>query len=348
MYDGTLDSLAERSRRPHSHPNQHTTEELKLISDMRRRNLNAGLVVFWAKLMQRGYKRSIPSLWRVLKRLSLQPIKLPNPKYIAKPYEKMLFPGQRVQVDVKIVPLSCIVPNADGLQEWFYQYTAIDEYSRFRFIMAFKEQSTYSSVQFLNSLIKAFPFNIECIQTDNGLEFIKSFDDRKKGKFSLFEARLKELGIRHKLIRPFTPRHNGKVERSHRKDNEYFEMLKKMNVTFIVHEKTVNEMLSSISHYLFQTETITPTTKKILHSNNIEVSGFLAAEENGITRNVLLKYRDQTFTTFEIEKLGCKLVDDTVIINDNEIETLVNEKNRDSYTKENVSSSKCNDCFIFS
>ena len=134
----------------------------------------------------------------------------------------MLYPGQRVQVDVKVVPLACIVPNADGLQERFYQYTAIDEYSRFRFIMAFKEQSTYSSVQFLNALIKAFPFKIECIQTDNGLEFIKSFDERKKGKFSLFEARLKELGITHKLIRPFTPRHNGKVERSHRKDNEYF------------------------------------------------------------------------------------------------------------------------------
>ena len=222
MYDGTLSSLAERSRRPHSHPNQHTPEELKLISDMRRRNPEAGLVIFWVKLTLRGYKRSIPSLWRVLKRLTLQPIKPPNPKYVAKPYEKMLYPGQRVQVDVKVVPLACIVPNADGLQERFYQYTAIDEYSRFRFIMAFKEQSTYSSVQFLNALIKAFPFKIECIQTDNGLEFIKSFDERKKGKISLFEARLKELGITHKLIRPFTPRHNGKVERSHRKDNEYF------------------------------------------------------------------------------------------------------------------------------
>ena len=222
MYDGTLSSLAERSRRPHSHPNQHTPEELKLISDMRRRNPEAGLVVFWVKLTLRGYKRSIPSLWRVLKRLTLQPIKPPNPKYVAKPYEKMLYPGQRVQVDVKVVPLACIVPNADGLQERFYQYTAIDEYSRFRFIMAFKEQSTYSSVQFLNALIKAFPFKIECIQTDNGLEFIKSFDERKKGKISLFEARLKELGITHKLIRPFTPRHNGKVERSHRKYNEYF------------------------------------------------------------------------------------------------------------------------------
>lgn len=58
----------------------------------------------------------------------------------------MLYPGQRVQVDVKVVPESCIVPNSDGLQERFFQYTAIDEYSKFRFIMAFKEQSTYSSV----------------------------------------------------------------------------------------------------------------------------------------------------------------------------------------------------------
>lgn len=222
IYDGILDSLAERSRRPHSHPNQHTPEELKLISDMRRRNPEAGLVVFWVKLMQRGYNRSIPSLWRVLKRLTLLPVKPPNPKYIAKPYEKMLYPGQRVQIDVKVVPKSCIVPNADGLQERFFQYTAIDEYSRFRFIMAFKEQSTYSSVQFLNALITVFPFKIECVQTDNGSEFIKSFDERKKGRSSFFEARLKELGIRHKLIRPFTPRHNGKVERSHRKDNEYF------------------------------------------------------------------------------------------------------------------------------
>ena len=58
-YDGSWDSLRYRSRRPHSHPNQHTPEELKLISDMRRRNPHTGLVVFWVKLMQRGYKRSV-------------------------------------------------------------------------------------------------------------------------------------------------------------------------------------------------------------------------------------------------------------------------------------------------
>ncbi|WP_425355327.1 helix-turn-helix domain-containing protein [Pseudoramibacter faecis] len=54
-YDGTIESLRDRSRRPHHHPNQHMEQELKLIRDMRRRNPNAALVVFWVKLRQRGY-----------------------------------------------------------------------------------------------------------------------------------------------------------------------------------------------------------------------------------------------------------------------------------------------------
>lgn len=58
-YDGTLESLSNRSHKPHGHPKQHRPEELKLISDMRRRNPAAGLVVFWVKLRQRGYSRSI-------------------------------------------------------------------------------------------------------------------------------------------------------------------------------------------------------------------------------------------------------------------------------------------------
>ena len=98
----------------------------------------------------------------------------------------------------------------------------MDEYSKFRFVAVFKEQNTYASAQFLDMLVAAFPFKIECVQTDNGTEFIKEFKERAKRKPSLFEARLEQLGIKHKLIRPYTPRHNGKVERSHRKDNEYF------------------------------------------------------------------------------------------------------------------------------
>ena len=136
-YDGTIESLRDRSRRPHHHPNQHTPEEIKLIQDMRRRNPHSGLVVFWVKLMQRGYKRSIPGLYRFLKKQGILAQKLPNPKYIPKPYEQMKYPGQRIQVDVKFVPACCLVNNAKGKK--FYQYTAIDEYSRWRYVEAFEE-----------------------------------------------------------------------------------------------------------------------------------------------------------------------------------------------------------------
>lgn len=218
-YDGTLQSLCDKSHRPHHHPNQHTAEELKLIADMRKRNTNAGLVVFWVKLRQRGYSRSITGLYRILRKMGQMAVKPPNPKYIPKSYEKMLYPGQRVQIDVKVVPTACIV--GDAADKKFYQYTAIDEYSRFRYLEAFEEHSSYSSAVFLEHLIKAFKFPIKCVQTDNGMEFTKRLSAGKQTP-TMFEKALQKHNIQHKLIRPFTPRHNGKVERSHRKDNEYF------------------------------------------------------------------------------------------------------------------------------
>ena len=217
-YDGTLQSLADKSHRPLSHPNQHTPDELKLISNMRRRNPHDGLVVFWVKLMQRGYSRSITGLYRVLRKQGQMAVKPKNPKYIPKPYEQMLYPGQRVQIDVKFVPSACLVGDAHGKK--FYQYTAIDEYSRFRYVEAFEEHSSYSSALFLEHMLKAFKFPVHCVQTDNGSEFTKRFTTNKSTP-SMFEKALAEHNITHKLIRPFTPRHNGKVERSHRKDNEY-------------------------------------------------------------------------------------------------------------------------------
>lgn len=221
-YDSTLESLKDRSHRPHSHPNQHTEEEIALIKRMRKKNKHTGLVIFWVKLRQRGYTRSITGLWRMLNKLELQPVKPPNPKYIPKPYEKMQYPGQRVQIDVKFVPDACIVGDAKSEGRKFYQYTAIDEYSRFRYLEAFEEHSSYSSAVFLEHMLKAFKFKVECVQTDNGAEFTKRLGSSEKPTPTLFEARLKQRGIRHKLIKPYTPRHNGKVERSHRKDNEYF------------------------------------------------------------------------------------------------------------------------------
>ena len=136
----------------------------------------------------------------------------------------MTYPGQRVQIDVKHVPAACLVGKAKGSK--FYQYTAIDEYSRLRYLEGFEEISTYSSATFLKNTLSFFKkngFSMECVQTDNGSEFTRRFSN---GKPTMFEQLMAEEGIEHKLIKPFTPRHNGKVERSHRKDNEYFYALK--------------------------------------------------------------------------------------------------------------------------
>ena len=222
-YDGTRKSLINKSRRPHSHPNQHTQEEIKMIKKYKAQNRDAGLVVLWIKLMKNGYTRSITSLYRVMVRLEIYR-KAPSKKkkYIPKPYHQMKYPGERVQIDVKYVPRECMSKELQNNGEKYYQYTAIDEFTRQRVLWASKEQSTYASAQFIDIVRKKLKYKIKCIQTDNGVEFTNKLLPQKNNRETLFEKKLKELGIEHKLIRPRTPRHNGKVERSHRKDQERF------------------------------------------------------------------------------------------------------------------------------
>ena len=220
-WNGTVESLACHSRRPHSHPNQHTAEELKLICDMRRRNPSLGMIELWCRLKKRGYTRRPESLFRVMRKLGLFPNIKEKKPYKPKPYEQMTYPGQRVQVDVKVVPRCCIADTELRL----FQYTAIDEFTRLRFLAAYPEQSTYSSADFLDKLVKWYArrgIKVECVQTDNGFEFTNRFSNSKRDVPTLFEATALKLGIRHKLIRPYTPRHNGKVERSHREDQKRF------------------------------------------------------------------------------------------------------------------------------
>ncbi len=68
-YDGTAQSLKNKSRRPHSHPKQHTKEEIKKIKDYKYKNKETGLVVLWVKLRKAGYTRSITSLYRVTRNI---------------------------------------------------------------------------------------------------------------------------------------------------------------------------------------------------------------------------------------------------------------------------------------
>ncbi len=220
-WDGTVQSLACQSRRPHSHPNAHTPEEIAMILRYRRRNPRIGLIELWDRLRKNGYTRRPESLYRVLCKLGMGPAKKEKKKYVPKPYQQMTHPGERIQIDVKVVPRSCIAdPNLK-----LFQYTAIDEFSRLRFLAAYDEQSTYSSADFLKRAVRWYArrgIKVETVQTDNGFEFTNRFSNSKRDIQTLFEATAASLGIRHKLIRPYTPRHNGKVERSHREDQKRF------------------------------------------------------------------------------------------------------------------------------
>ena len=188
---------------------------------VRRHNPNLGMVELWHRLRQRGYTRRPESLFRVMRKLGLFAVAEKEKAYKPKPYEQMTYPGQQVQVDVKVVPRRCIADQELRL----YQYTAIDEFIRLRFLATYPEQSTYSSANFLKRLFKWYVhrgIRMECVQTDNGFEFTNRFPNSKRELPTLFETTAAELSIRHKLIRPYTPRHNGKVERSHREDQKRF------------------------------------------------------------------------------------------------------------------------------
>ena len=222
-YDGTIDSLAKKSTRPHSHPNAHTEQELALIRNVCRRNPNTGMIELWFHLQSKGYTRSIGGLHRVLRRTGWFPPPPLKKKYVPKPYQQMTYPGERVQIDVKIVPAACKV--GDAKHQRLVQYTAIDEFTRLRYLAAYQEQSTYSSADFLLRAYSYFQlkgFTVECVQTDNGFEFTNRFNNSKRDSNTLFEQTAKDLGVRSKYIRPYTPRHNGKVERSHREDQKRF------------------------------------------------------------------------------------------------------------------------------
>lgn len=216
-YDGTLDSLKERSHRPKSHPNEHTDAEKSLIRRVHSHRKTLGVVCLYVILRtQHGYKRSLSSLCRVMRRLGLFKAPRRKKRRKSKSYNTPQTFGEKVQIDVKFVPSKCCVGKAKKL----YQYTAIDECSRLRFRKIYDEHSSYNAARFLEEAIAFFPFPIQCVQTDNGTEFTNALIGSDKP--SLFELCCAKHSITHKRIRVATPRHNGKVERTHRTDQERF------------------------------------------------------------------------------------------------------------------------------
>lgn len=222
-YDGKdWRSLMERSHRPKSHPRQHTEDEEMLISKaFWKKYERYGWDGVYVEAKANGYNRSLSGMIHAAKRLELVEKDKQRPaRRCARRYPEIQLPGEKVQVDVKEVPYNCLRGKVRRDGKHLYQWTAIDECTRVRFVYAFEEHTPENSVKFLRMLINAFPFKIQTIQTDNGTEFTYKYISEDTE--CPFDTELRKLGIEHKLIPPRTPWHNGKVERSHRNDQRYF------------------------------------------------------------------------------------------------------------------------------
>lgn len=215
QYDGTLDSLKEKSHRPKHCNNEQTPEEYAMIKKYY--SYYHDKMMLWDRLREKGYKRCYQSMIRAIKRMGLDKTKSKRTARKPKPYMRAEYPGQKVQIDVKFVPNVCV---ADGNK--YYQYTAVDECTRLCFREMYDEHSTYSSLDFLKKVIDFFPFAIREVQTDNGSEWTNALLIKSSKHKTLFEQHLEDCGIIYHRIRVATPRHNGKVERQHRIDEARF------------------------------------------------------------------------------------------------------------------------------
>ena len=222
-YDGTWQSLKEGSHRPKHHPRQHTAqEECQIRESMTQSFFRYGWEGAYMTAKESGYTRSYSGFIYAAKRMGLSggTVTKRPPRKHDRRYPELTVPGEKVQIDVKEVPYCCLKGAAKRDGKHLYQWTAIDECTRVRFIYGFEEHTPENSVKFLKMLQKVFPFQIQTVQTDNGTEFTyKYISDTEE---SPFDKALAAAGIVHKLIPPRTPWHNGKVERSHRNDQRYF------------------------------------------------------------------------------------------------------------------------------
>lgn len=127
-------------------------------------------------------------------------------------------PGEAVQVDIKYTPKI----DVNGYLINYYQFTAIDDCTRTRFLCWYESMSKANAIDFIKRAIKFFPFRIQNIQTDHGSQFTNDFFANRKNIHDFTDLIENEYKIKHKLIPIGKPQANGKVERSHRTDDEDF------------------------------------------------------------------------------------------------------------------------------
>jgi transposase InsO family protein len=188
---------------PRHRPRRVPPAVIELIRHARQElGLGAARTRLWLQRLH-GVRLAMGTIQRVFRDLGVPRLRRTRKR---EPRQMKLFekaePGESIQVDVKYVSIA---------GRWAFQFTAIDDCTRFRVLRLYRRLHQGSSLAFLAELRRAFPFPIQRLQCDHGQEF--SF---------AFVLGVEAAGIRHRYIRPRRPQQNGKVERSHRIDNEEF------------------------------------------------------------------------------------------------------------------------------
>jgi transposase len=214
-----MPGLRNKSRRPKSHPRETSIRVKEEIISLRRENRLCAIKLKW-KLEKHGIEVHERTIGKIIKKEGLTRryrVRKIQYKYIKEPLRK----GDLIEIDVKYVPK--FIDN-----KRYYQFTAIDCASRWRYLKVYEEQSNVNSVDFLHEIIKVFPYKIQAIKTDNGAIFTNRYTGYLKSsnpfypRLHALDLECQKLDIEHYLIDPGKPAQNGHVERSHRSDQESF------------------------------------------------------------------------------------------------------------------------------
>lgn len=214
--------LIDRPRRPIRMPRLSSPEVVKAVKKMRKRT-NYGKERLHDELKDGGIVIPVSTIGKILDRegLLVKQRQYKTQKKHTRSYN-LIYPGQRVQMDIKYVPSEkCPIGRR------YYQYTVKDECTRMRYLAWHDSIWTYRAAETLKEAEKFFGFKIDAVQTDNGIEFTFDYTAEltareKIPKTHPLDVYCRQKEISHKLIPPGQKEINGKVERSHRTDGEEF------------------------------------------------------------------------------------------------------------------------------
>lgn len=211
--------LEPKSTKPRSNPNETSIRIKERIIELRKETKLAAIKLHW-KLEKENIKIDARTIGKILKNEGLtRKYRIRKTKY--KYVKAELRQGELVEIDIKYVP--DLISSKQ-----YYQFTAIDCASRWRHMEIYEDYGNSSSIMFLEELIKVAPFRIRAIKTDNGSNFTNRYtgylksSDPMNPRLHPFDLLCQKLNIIHYLIDPGKPAQNGKVERSHRTDQEMF------------------------------------------------------------------------------------------------------------------------------